>query len=101
MVNIAEHAVMADQSDEGAVLIFSMEQPGDQLVMRMLSSLGRIDQTSMRWGNMRDDDWPRFNSAGIQLREKPLYIDDTAALDAQRPARAGAPGQTGSRGSQE
>ncbi|MCY3623355.1 MAG: replicative DNA helicase [Gammaproteobacteria bacterium] len=79
MVNIAEHAVVADQT-EGAVLIFSMEQPADQLVMRMLSSLGRIDQTSMRWGNMSDDDWPRFNSARIQLREKPLYIDDTAAL---------------------
>ncbi|MCY4056745.1 MAG: replicative DNA helicase, partial [Gammaproteobacteria bacterium] len=80
MVNIAEHAVMADHADDGAVLIFSMEQPADQLVMRMLSSLGRIDQTSMRWGNMSDEDWPRFNSARIQLREKPLYIDDTAAL---------------------
>ena len=80
MVNIAEHAVMADDAESGAVLIFSMEQPADQLVMRMLSSLGRIDQTSMRWGNMSDADWPRFNSARIQLREKPLYIDDTAAL---------------------
>ena len=80
MVNVAEHAVMADGADPGAVLIFSMEQPADQLVMRMLSSLGRIDQTSMRWGNMSDEDWPRFNSARIQLREKPLYIDDTAAL---------------------
>ena len=80
MVNIAEHAVIADESDAGAVLIFSMEQPADQLVMRMLSSLGRIDQTAMRWGNMRDEDWPRFNSARIQLREKQLYIDDTAAL---------------------
>ena len=80
MVNIAEHAVISDGDDSGAVLIFSMEQPADQLVMRMLSSLGRIDQTSMRWGNMSDEDWPRFNSARIQLREKPLYIDDTAAL---------------------
>ena len=80
MVNIAEHAVISDADDSGAVLIFSMEQPADQLVMRMLSSLGRIDQTSMRWGNMSDEDWPRFNSARIQLREKPLYIDDTAAL---------------------
>ena len=81
MVNIAEHAVMADESDAGAVLnLFLMEQPADQLVMRMLSSLGRIDQTAMRWGNMRDEDWPRFNSARIQLREKQLYIDDTAAL---------------------
>ena len=80
MVNIAEHAVIGDRSSDGAVLIFSMEQPADQLVMRMLSSLGRIDQTALRWGNMRNDDWPRFDTARIQLRDKPLYIDDTAAL---------------------
>ena len=80
MVNIAEHAVMDDAGRPGAVLIFSMEQPADQLVMRMLSSLGRIDQTAMRWGNMQDKDWDRFDAARIQLKDKPLYIDDTAAL---------------------
>jgi len=80
MVNIAEHAVMAEETGPGAVLVFSMEQPADQLVMRMLSSLGRIDQTAMRWGNMRDTDWASFDSSRILLRDKPLYIDDTAAL---------------------
>lgn len=78
-VNIAEHAVMQGEQD-GAVLVFSMEQPADQLVMRILSSLGRIDQTRMRTGAMHDDDWPRFSTAVSQLRDKPLYIDDTPSL---------------------
>ena len=80
MVNMAEHVVMDGDGDPGAVLIFSMEQPADQLVMRMLSSLGQIDQTAMRWGNMSDKDWRDFDSARILLKDKPLYIDDTAAL---------------------
>jgi len=82
MVNIAEHAVTAADEAGGAVLIFSMEQPAEQLVMRMLSSLGRIDQTAMRWGNMTDEDWRRFDAARLRLRDRPLYIDDTAALTA-------------------
>ena len=48
--------------------------------MRMLSSLGRIDQTRMRTGDMHEDDWPRFTSAVSQLKDKKLYIDDTPAL---------------------
>ena len=79
IVNMAEHAVMSSE-DGGAVLIFSMEQPADQLIMRMLSSLGRIDQTRMRTGDLSDEDWPRFTAAVAQLRDRPLYIDDTPAL---------------------
>ena len=85
MVNMAEHAVMsgdgaAPPDAGGAVLIFSMEQPADQLVMRMLSSLGRIDQTRMRTGDLQARDWDMFNSARAMLKDKPLYIDDTPAL---------------------
>jgi replicative DNA helicase len=76
-VNIVEHAVMAGS---GAVLMFSMEMPSELLVMRMLSSLGRIDQTHMRTGDMHDDDWARFVSAVAQLKDKQLYLDDTPAL---------------------
>jgi replicative DNA helicase len=54
--------------------------PADQLVMRMLSSLGRIDQSRMRTGDMHDDDWPRFTSAVSLLKDKPLFIDDTPAI---------------------
>ncbi len=79
MVNIAEHAVISDDN-AGAVLIFSMEQPAHQLVMRMLSSLGSIDQNRMRTGRLQPDDLPRFDGARMQLRDKPLYIDDSASL---------------------
>ena len=85
MVNIAEHAVMNNEDaihpDAGkAVLIFSLEQPADQLAMRMLSSLGRIDQTRMRTGELQSPDWDRFHSARGMLKDQPLYIDDTPAL---------------------
>ena len=75
-VNMVEHAVMSG----GAVLVFSMEMPADQIVMRMISSLGRIDQTRLRTGELKDEDWTRFTGAVSQLRDKRLYIDDTAAL---------------------
>jgi replicative DNA helicase len=54
--------------------------PAEQLIMRVLSSLGRIDQTRLRTGEMHEDDWPRFTSAVSQLRDKKLYIDDTPAI---------------------
>ena len=78
IVNFAEHAVMSDQ--EGAVLIFSLEQPATQLVMRMLSSLGSINQDRLRTGHLTDDDWPRFTAAVSQLQGRNLYIDDTPGL---------------------
>ena len=61
-------------------LVFSMEMPGESIVMRMLSSLGRINQTKVRTGKLADEDWPRLTSAFSLLNEKPLYIDDTPAL---------------------
>ncbi|MGI9323725.1 MAG: replicative DNA helicase, partial [Pseudomonadales bacterium] len=76
-MNLVEHAVMAD---EGPVLVFSMEMSSDQLVMRMLSSLGRIDQTRLRTGDLKEEDWDRFTSAVSQLKDKALLIDDTPAL---------------------
>jgi replicative DNA helicase len=76
-MNVVEHAVM---EGEGAVLVFSLEMPAEQLVMRILSSLGRIDQTRLRTGEMHEDDWPRFTSAVAQLKDKSLYIDDTPAI---------------------
>ena len=62
------------------VLVFSMEMPADAIVMRMLSSLGRINQSSIRSGNLDKDDWPRITSAIHMLSEQKIYIDDTAAL---------------------
>ena len=77
MMNIAESAAI---SGESPVLVFSMEMPSDSLVLRMLSSLGRIDQTKIRTGQLGDEDWPRLTSAVTLLNDKPLFIDDTPAL---------------------
>jgi len=76
-MNIAESAVIAGDKP---VLVFSMEMPADSLIMRMLSSLGRIDQTKIRSGQLADEDWPRLTSAVTLLNDKPLFVDDSAAL---------------------
>ena len=62
------------------VLVFSMEMPADAIVMRMLSSLGRINQSNIRAGKLEQDDWPRITSAIQMLSEQQIFIDDTAAL---------------------
>ncbi len=76
-VNIAQHAAVKESLP---VAIFSMEMPSEQLAMRMLSSLGRIDQHKVRTGKLGDDDWPRLTHAVGVLSEVEMYIDDTPAL---------------------
>ena len=79
-VNMAEHAVMADDVDERAVVVFSLEQPAEQLTLRLLSSLGAIQYGHLRSGRLEDAEWARLASAVGQLSGKPLYIDDAPAL---------------------
>tara|TARA_R110001592_G_scaffold66495_5_gene204264 strand:+ start:51505 stop:52908 length:1404 start_codon:yes stop_codon:yes gene_type:complete len=76
-MNLVENVVLRYDK---AVLVFSLEMPGDSLVMRMLSSLGRIDQSKVRAGRLDDDDWPRLTSAVNLLNDRKLFIDDTAGL---------------------
>ncbi|WP_299262082.1 replicative DNA helicase [uncultured Kushneria sp.] len=76
-MNLVEHAVV---SSDKAVVVFSMEMPAESLMLRMISSLGRIDQTRVRNGQLEDEDWPRLTSAVNLLKDKQLYVDDTAAL---------------------
>ena len=76
-MNIAEHVAIKEQVP---VAVFSMEMPGEQLAMRMISSLGRIDQHHVRTGKLEDDEWPRITSAMTILSETKLYIDDTPAM---------------------
>jgi replicative DNA helicase len=86
VMNMAEHAAIEATKP---VLVFSMEMPADSLAMRMMSSLGRIDQHRIRTGKLNDDDWPRVTSAVHMLSEAPLFIDDTPALSpAEMRARA-------------
>ncbi len=76
-MNIAEYAAFKDNKP---VAIFSMEMPGDQLALRLISSHGRINQKDLRTGNIREEDWPRLGSASKLLAEMPIYIDDTPSL---------------------
>jgi len=85
-MNIAEHAAIKSTK---TVLVFSMEMPADSLAMRMMSSLGRIDQHRIRTGKLDDDDWPRVTSAVHMLSEAKLFVDDSPALSpAEMRARA-------------
>lgn len=76
-MNIAEHAAIRSQK---AVLVFSLEMPGEAIAMRMLASIGRIDQNKLRTGKLAEEDWTRLTSAVGLLSEAKLYIDETPAL---------------------
>ncbi len=76
-MNIVENVVIKCQEP---VAVFSMEMPGEHLVMRMLSSLGRIEQQRIRTGKLEDSDWPRLTSAVSMLSDKPLFICDKPAM---------------------
>jgi replicative DNA helicase len=76
-MNIAEHAAIANNKP---VLIFSLEMPSDALALRMLSSLGRVNQQRMRTGQLVDEDWPRLTSAVSVMSEAKMFIDDTPGI---------------------
>ena len=62
------------------IAIFSMEMPVEGLIMRMLSSLGRIDQHKVRKGKLDKDEWHRISNAHSLLIKTRIFIDDTPAL---------------------
>ena len=76
-INIAEHVAIQGQK---SVAVFSMEMPSEQLAMRMIGSLSRIDQQRLRTGKLNDEDWPRLTSTVGVVRDARLFIDDTPAL---------------------
>lgn len=76
-MNLAENAAIKSKAP---VAVFSMEMPGEQLAMRLISSVGKIDQTRLRSGKLDNDDWPRLTTAVGTLNEAPMFIDDTPAL---------------------
>jgi replicative DNA helicase len=77
-LNLAQNAAIKESV---GVAVFSMEMPAEQLAMRMLSSIGRIDQHKVRTGRLSDDDWPRLTHAVGILSEAKLFIDDTPAMN--------------------
>jgi replicative DNA helicase len=85
-LNIAEHVAV---SEGLPVLVFSMEMGAAQLALRMVGSLGRIDQQHLRTGALRNDEWERLAEAVDRLGRVQLYIDETPALNsAELRARA-------------
>ena len=76
-INIAEHVAL----NEGLpVAVFSMEMGASQLAVRIVGSIGRIDQTHLRTGKLTDEEWPRLTEAIEKLRNISLHIDESAGL---------------------
>ncbi|KPD21622.1 MULTISPECIES: replicative DNA helicase [Idiomarina] len=77
-MNLAENIAL---NDDRPVLVFSLEMPAEQLMMRMLASLSRVDQNKVRTGKLEDDDWARIASVMNMLNDKNnIYIDDSSGL---------------------
>ena len=76
-INIAEHVAL----NEGLpVAVFSMEMGAAQLAVRVVGSIGRIDQGHLRTGKLSDEEWPRLTDAIERLRTVSLHIDETPGL---------------------
>ena len=85
-MNIAEHAAIKHGK---SIAVFSMEMSALQLVMRLFSSVGQIEQTRIRTGTLDELDWPKLTSAMNLLHKSKIFIDDTPALSpAELRARA-------------
>ncbi len=77
-INIAENVALEGKP----VAIFSMEMGGAQLAMRMIGSVGRLNQHNLRTGRLEDDDWTRMTHALGLLNDAPIFIDETPGLNA-------------------
>ncbi len=78
-LNMAEHVALEAGLPVG---VFSMEMGATQLVMRMLGSVGKLDQHKVRTGRLADEDWRKLTDAVGRLNDAPIHIDETAALNA-------------------
>jgi replicative DNA helicase len=78
-INIAENVALDSKLP---VAIFSMEMGATQLAMRMLGSVGKLNQQDLRTGRLQDDDWGRLTHALGKLNDAPIHIDESAALSA-------------------
>ena len=80
-LNIAEHVAL-HPTVKLPVAIFSMEMSSSQLAMRMLSSMGKVDQTKLRTGRLNDEEWGRLTDEIARLNEARIHVDETPALNA-------------------
>jgi replicative DNA helicase len=64
------------------VAVFSMEMSANQLAMRVLSSMAKVDQSRLRTGRLNDEEWSRLTDEIARLNEAKIHVDETAALNA-------------------
>ncbi len=77
-MNLCENAMMLQDKP---VLVFSLEMPAEQIMMRMLASLSRVNQTHIRTAQLDDEEWARMSGTIKTLKERDnLYIDDSSGL---------------------
>jgi replicative DNA helicase len=79
-VNMAEYAALHYRETRASVAIFTMEMPSEQVITRMLASIGGVPLGNLRSGRISDDDWVRITSATSQLSEAKIFVDETPAL---------------------
>jgi replicative DNA helicase len=77
-MNAVENALL--HGDNKPVLVFSLEMPAESLVMRLLSSIGKIELQRVLSGKLETEDFEKLTAAVHKLRDKPLYIDDTPGI---------------------
>ena len=78
-MNLAENVLLGKDS-EGAVLIFSLEMPGESLTTRMLSGMSKLNQQNVRSGMLKDNELKLLLQEGERLKNLPLWIDDSSLL---------------------
>lgn len=77
-MNLCENAMLIEDKP---VLVFSLEMPAEQIMMRMLASLSRVDQTKIRTAQLDDEDWARISNTMAMLKDKDnLFVDDSSGL---------------------
>ncbi|HSS71535.1 MAG TPA: replicative DNA helicase [Casimicrobiaceae bacterium] len=79
-LNIAEHIALSSKV-KLPVGLFSMEMGATQLAMRLIGSVGRLDQHKIRTGQLSPDDWERLSDALGKLSDAAIHVDETAALN--------------------
>ena len=77
-MNIVEHVAL---NLKKAAAVFSMEMSGSQLTLRMIGSVGRVDQHKLRSGTFEESEWPKLVDAVGKLNDSQIHIDDTAGLN--------------------
>lgn len=76
-MNLVENAMLATSKP---VVVFSMEMPAEDIVKRMIGSLGRIDVKNVFSGKLTEEDWPKLSTAVKKIKDRPLFIDDSTGL---------------------